>query len=457
MKRAIACLAAVALWAAPVREARACGGCFHETPIQQSQSATQVTGHRMILSLGQKQTTLYDQIQYVGEPSSFAWVLPIKGTATVGLSSDAVFAALDNKSQVRVDSPVINCPPPPVCNTGNVYTASSGGFYSGASGSGGGSGGGEVTILAQETVGPYETVQLSATDPGALQSWLASHGYEVPKDVQPIIAAFVAEKSSFLAMKLVPGAGVQAMRPVRVTTPGAGMVLPLRMVAAGTGATTTMTLWIIGDGRYQPKSAPWFTIDSSEIVWDWSTQSSNYTALRDAKYAASGGTAWQVEVAEELSTSPFVAEITAAAKYTPGSSGYDAGNAVAEANDDLQTLFAGVGMNAWITRLRGELARKAFDQDMVIEAAAQQSPVYGVLKATSTTGIPPSCPSYPPCPSGGDRPGLSGTYAHGSDGCAASGDASGDWSAPLGATLAALAAISWRARRRRSSSDRPRR
>ena len=43
------------------------------------------------------------------------------------------------------------------------------------------------------------------------------------------IDAYVAEGSDFLVMKLVPGQGVDSMRPVRVTSPGAGLTLPLRM------------------------------------------------------------------------------------------------------------------------------------------------------------------------------------------------------------------------------------
>ena len=53
--------------------------------------------------------------------------------------------------------------------------------------------------------------------------------------ILPVIDAYVAEGFNFLALKLVPGQGVDSMRPVRVTTPGAAATLPLRMVAAGTG------------------------------------------------------------------------------------------------------------------------------------------------------------------------------------------------------------------------------
>ena len=41
------------------------------------------------------------------------------------------------------------------------------------------------------------------------------------------------------------------MRPIRVTTQGASLALPLRMAAVGTGATVGITLWVVSDGRYE--------------------------------------------------------------------------------------------------------------------------------------------------------------------------------------------------------------
>src|SRR5262245_53466905 len=131
--KGIVCAALVALLGvmSGVREAEACGGCF-VPPVTQSRTATQVTGHRMLLSLGPQQTTLYDQIEYAGAPESFAWVLPIKGIAEVGLSSDLLFNVLDEISAVTITSPTINCPPVQPCWSGN--STSSGFGTTGGSG-----------------------------------------------------------------------------------------------------------------------------------------------------------------------------------------------------------------------------------------------------------------------------------------------------------------------------------
>ena len=95
MQRSFLCLGLSSLLAlsatAISNEARACGGCFH---IQQSENG-QVTGHRMIFSVSNDATTLWDQISYQGAAEGFAWVLPIHGEVQVALSSDALFNTLD--------------------------------------------------------------------------------------------------------------------------------------------------------------------------------------------------------------------------------------------------------------------------------------------------------------------------------------------------------------------------
>src|SRR5689334_8280511 len=171
LKSALFVAPLLALAVVPARDANACGGCFHND-IQQMEN-TQVTGHRMILSVSKAQSTLWDQIAYTGDPSSFAWVLPIKGMIDYGVSSDALFGNLEQMTQVTINSPVINCPPPPFC--GDFLVAS-------ANGSAGSSGSG-VTVISQKVVGPYDTAVLSSVDPQALKTWLTMHNYVIPADI----------------------------------------------------------------------------------------------------------------------------------------------------------------------------------------------------------------------------------------------------------------------------------
>jgi hypothetical protein len=404
---------AAAIVTATADDSQACGGCFHEPT---SQSGTVVTDHRMVFSVSPAQTTLYDQIKYSGSPSSFAWVLPVHGQVTVGLSSDLLFQALDQATQTT-----ILAPPLPACPSCNCLSTV---FAPNLSGSGDGAGGEQagVTVTSQQVVGPYATVQLhpnSTSDTGALTAWLAANSYNVPANIESVIAAYVSEGFDFLALRLVPGQGVQAMRPVSVSSPGAGLTLPLRMVAAGTGATVGITLWVVADGRYEPQNFQHFMLSPADIVWDWSTRTSNFSTLRARKEAVLGNAAWQIE--SSLDLLPYVVENVVlqdptATDYAPALDGGAANVGTADGGDltplearsqDLLTLFPTRGASVRITRMRADLSQVALAKDLVLQASNDQAQVSNRYQATKSVNDRAACA---PCPCKGN----------GSSGCAIS-------------------------------------
>lgn len=400
----LACLASLVLGTALLTEssAEACGGCF--VPPENN---TVVTDHRMILSVGQGQSTLYDQIRYQGSPASFAWVLPIAGEAQVGLSADLVFSVLDGMTQVGVVAPPRNCPPPPVCDRRNEAPQSAGFSDAGSAAPGG------VTVTKQEVVGPYETVQLQATNPQALNDWLATNGFSIPADVKPVVAAYVTEHFNFLAMKLRPGANVQAMRPVRVTTKGPAVVLPLRMVAAGTGPVVGITLWVIGDGRYETTNFPSFTIKADELLWDWTKSESNYKALREERTAANKGRGWELESAFRLPIGQIRTGLTSrfgppggTGDYTevPATPTTPAKTADQVREEDLAVLFNKRNDgDFFVTRMRSDLAHAALTEDLALQAAKDQALVSNIRQVTKELNEP-LCPVYVGCEQTGTAP-----------------------------------------------------
>jgi hypothetical protein len=433
------------------RDAAACGGCF-----QPGENPTVVTDHRMLFSISPDQSTLYDQIRYSGSPSSFGWVLPIAGTVEVGLSADVVFSALDQLTQTRVQAPPQNCPAPPLdCQAKN--TPSAGAAFGGDAGAADGG----VDVLAQAVVGPYETVQLSSTNATALTDWLASHGYVVDPTVQPVIDAYVAGHFNFLALKLVPGAGVQAMRPVRVTTKGSSLSLPLRMIAAGTGATVGISLWVIAEGRYQPQNFPFFHIEDAELAWDWTQNKSNYVDLRAQKEQTLGaGKTWEIESSIAISE----AQIRGREFGVPDTY-YDPvkdpdGGAVTETpaqvqNDDFAAMFHGIG-SARVTRMRADVAHAELATgDLVLTASPDQSVLPNIRVVTRELNQP-QCPVYQGCEIVGTAPrdqaaasstGMSGGGSTAT--CAASPRFAGGWLiAGLGALGLAVVKLRRRLQRR---------
>ncbi len=443
------------------RTADACGGCFHEPPGPNEPPMTSVvTGHRMALSVSPDQTVLWDQVQFTGDPSAFAWVLPVGPGATVELSNDAWFDALEGVTRTTIESEVVTCP-----NGQSFGGGSSGGFGCGASavdtsdesagfgGEGGGGGGlsegrnkGAVTVVHQGTIGPYETVTLKANDALNLRKWLTSHNYSIPADIDPVLADYISEGAEFIALRLQPGAGVRQMRPVRVVTQGASPILPLRMVQAGTGATTSIVLYVISEGRYRAANFAEAALPLGDLTWDWTTQSSNHAALRDealvsggfltsfartrpfsspiltpegiaAQYQAPGqlpvttladlytsvGASLGVDVGSCPSTSgPFASteKVLAACDNGACSGAPIAADFACGALDDIGVALTGLHPNdVFLTRLEANLPRSLLTKDLILAPSDTQSPVANWLVAPNNVNRP-SCPA----PQAGTQP-----------------------------------------------------
>jgi len=457
LKKALAIAPFVALTAATPQEAEACGGCF--VPPEEN---TQITGHRMILSVSKEKTTLVDQIEYSGSPESFAWVLPIKGEADLATMPDLFFNQLGFDSTVSVLPPPLNCPSYPGCYDDEDSLAA------GPSGAGGGGGenGGGVDVISQEVVGPYETAQLSAEDPQALANWLDDHGYQIPDDIQPIVASYVAEDFNFLVLKLVPGVGVSSMLPIAVSLPGGSPNLPLRMVAAGTGATTTITLYVLSEGIMETSSHPSFTLPQEAVLWRYETADSNYTDLRKSAYDASNGFGWLLEAGIPYYPSGFGSQIHNVIDFIdPASAGYPDmtwEEAHAAADEDLELLFAGMNeSDVRLTRLRAELSREALVSDLSLAARDNQDTISNVLQTTLFSGTQPACPPPPDCgdddggPNWSDPWGGSGNDDDGGSGNVSSCSVSETNShlSLFGLGSSVLLGLMWFARRRRRWDD----
>lgn len=465
-------LAALALLsvAAGEPDARACGGCFHGPPPPQ-QTVTVINDHRMVFSISQTQTVLWDQIEYTGQASEFAWVLPVKPGARIELSQDSWVASLEASTQTVIQAPVNNCG---VQQTQDVGGPSSGGCMGssasaeaagadfGADDAGAsGDAGSPVQVITQEVVGPYDSVTVRASQGEALNAWLQANGYDVPPSIQPVIDAFTTEGFDFIALKLAPNEGVQAMQPVRIVSPGADVSLPLRMVAAGVGAHVGLELFVLSEGAYQPQNFPLATIDFSQLVWDPTNVVSNYTTLAANALAANGGKGWLIEssgpanlgggfsqggnpsldaayqqacVPQTLAPPPNCGD-AGASPTTDGGGGDGATEGGSPANDagtdasacqptiiacdDLDLAMTGISSGSlWITRMRADLPVAALNTDIVLEASPSQDVVPSFHQTTKYT-----IPNYNPCSGQNQNNGSSSNSQQPSVGACAMTDA----------------------------------
>jgi MYXO-CTERM domain-containing protein len=245
------------------------------------------------------------------------------------------------------------------------------------------------------------------------------------------------------------------MRPVRVTTPGASLALPLRMVSAGTGANVGITLWVVGEGRYEPIDFPWFRVADGDLVWDWATSSSNYATVRQKKTAESNGYGWEMESSTDVSIAQLqrlvyssgtgLGTVPADMDYDPVVDKVNPQNSKSAdevRDEDLMTLFGSLS-NPRVTRVRADLVRAALGKDLHLTASTDQTTLPGTHQITHDVNRP-VCPTYPPCPPcpPTDVEGLGG-----GGGCSAAADGAPDLGLLFVAGFVGLSIV--RRRRRR--------
>ena len=432
-------------------DAKACGGCFHGEPATATQSPSVVTDHRMVLALSATMTTLWDQVEYAGDPEEFAWVLPIRGKVVVGLGSDSFISGLDTQTAPVIRAPRSSCAPS--FAFGDDSSSSGCGMSSADSESAssppvddnGGLGWQEdsgVFVTDRSTVGPYQTVQVHGTDAGGIIGWLRSNKYVVPVELEPMLQKYVTEGFDFVAVKLRPGLGVHAMRPIRVSFKGPYPTLPLRMVRAGIGEKVGLKLFVIGDGRWKTANFPTLAIDPQMVTWDFTARRSDYTLVRDRESQKLDGRAWTIEASVDLMRSQLpisyepipgepakdsgVADTAKSETTTDGAvdetatdadgedatdadveeaaidSGvaetaappdYDAGSAPAvdPYASDLEVAF-GTYSSRRVTRLRADLPSKFLDVDLNLEADDNQAVLPRELQVSNAVNenCPPS-------------------------------------------------------------------
>ncbi len=394
-------LASLAATSAFESSAHACGGCFGPPG-----PPTQVSAHRMAFAVSAKRTILWDQIQYVGDPSSFGWVLPIRSGVDVGVSSDELFNRLEGQTQLQVlQPPPPECPPPEkrcmtTCYGGGADDSPSPGGFGAADASSASDTG--VTVWDSGIVGPYEATQLSATDGTALRTWLKDHGYVIPDAISPVIDTYIGEGFGFLAIKLVPTAGTSKMVPIRIAFDGASPTLPLRMVAAGTGDNVGIKLFVLGEGRWETK-APFDAaeIATADLVWNWAAMGSNVGPLENDIISAHAGKVFIAETSDDYAVSAIFGGLPA------GTTTSEAGTVFSADTDSSEIYKAFPSRTSLtVTRLFGQLPHAALGTDLDLQASSGGKLAHARV---APKGINYSCPtvSYEYCP--GITPTCDGT------------------------------------------------
>ena len=150
-----------------------------------------------------------------GQASDAAWIMPVPPGTVASLGDRSVFGKLVTATAPRVEKQYTFWP--------------SFGFGGNSSGAGAQRPGG-LSVTTSE-VGPFTVSTLSGTDPEAVNTWLADHGYPTKPALTPTFADYLADGWSIDAVKLTSPSGQLAgsLDPLRMTFAATAPVYPIKL------------------------------------------------------------------------------------------------------------------------------------------------------------------------------------------------------------------------------------
>ena len=168
-------------------------------------------------------------LRLAGSPANAAWFLPVPAKPTFALAGVDLFNSLAQVTAPRV----------------RVVGGS-------RHGNGAAAPAPEVSVLAQQTVGPYQVATLAASDGTALHNWLSAHGYQLPPALASAVQPYAQAGWVYVAVRFDPAAGQQTigsqLPPLRVSFPSSQLVYPMRLTRMAT-TDQTVRIYVLADHR----------------------------------------------------------------------------------------------------------------------------------------------------------------------------------------------------------------
>src|SRR5579863_9169777 len=210
------------------------------------------------------------QIRYAGPSAKFAWVIPLPGKPTVGVSSSKVFERLDAATapqywvEVTVEGSCVQ--------KGRAQAAFGADSSAGGAPSAPDSTAAPVGVVERGSIGPYDyvviMVQRDLGDPSKVATdWLKTNGYDLTGVEDKALSPYLKDGLNLLAFKLTKGAEVGAIRPVILTYESKLPTIPIRPTSIGAHDDMGIQVWVIGPSQAVPDNYRSLVINEARIDW----------------------------------------------------------------------------------------------------------------------------------------------------------------------------------------------
>jgi hypothetical protein len=260
-----ALLAGLATTAAP-RNASACGGTFCDSgpnamPVDQ-------TGENVIFVLDDGFVEAHVQIQYQGDPTRFAWIVPMQKVPETTVGSAALFAntLAATVPSYGFTSSFDQCSMRRAAKTSfDTAGGNSIGVDAGAPG---------VSVAYRKSVGAFEVTALSGGSAEEVVTWLSMNGYQNVEAAPAILQRYIDEKFVFVAVKLTAGASTDEIHPLVFRYEGSEPCVPLELTSVAAVDDMNVRTFFFGSERIVPANYRHVVLNPVRI--DWLNLGANY-------------------------------------------------------------------------------------------------------------------------------------------------------------------------------------
>jgi hypothetical protein len=255
------------------KNALACGGmlCDAVQPVDQAAERI-VFGWAEDDKCDNGLVTVDVQISYTGNADDFAWVVPVPDVPELFVSNDALFNVLASGTlptyQLVTDSGMCSSRTEDTANAGGEADADVDVDSPNDLGQGG------VNVISSQTVGPYDTVVLQATNSGVLVEWLQAQGYSIPSDLEPVLQPYLAEHQYFVALKLSSDKDAGDLSPLGMTYCGHAASIPIQLTSVAAIPDLPIEVFVLGPSRAVPDN--YLHVRINEAAVDWYAGGTNY-------------------------------------------------------------------------------------------------------------------------------------------------------------------------------------
>jgi hypothetical protein len=268
------------------------------------------TGENVIFVMKPGVVQAHIQIQYTGDPESFAWVIPVQKIPTVTVGSQIFFTNMLNGTvpTFQMTTTFTNCATGaqtssssgPGCGAGS--DESGGGFSAASGGASNGGGGGGINspqVVSKEAVGNFDVTILQPVDTASLIEWLVQNGFEPDtQDAQPVLEDYLSRGYAFVAIKLQPNAGIDEIHPLVIEYEGDEPCVPLKLTRIAAVEDMTVRTFFLGNNRVVPTGAyKHVRLDSAKLDWAGLGTNYNLAVARAVDAPVANGRAFVTEYA----------------------------------------------------------------------------------------------------------------------------------------------------------------